>query len=63
MLSRRLGVLRQDSRDKERVPLDAACEKVIDDEDMNEVNVPDTGHRRCGSRTACLMSECERDRE
>ena len=56
-MSGSLGVLRQDGRDEEQIPLDAACEKVIDDEDMYKVDVSDARYRRSGSRTASLRSE------
>lgn len=57
-----LGVLRQNGRDEEQIPLDAACEKVIDDEDVHEVNVSDARCGRSRSRTASLRSETELER-
>jgi hypothetical protein len=40
-----LSALRQDSGDEERVPLYAACEEVIDDEDVDKMNVTDARAR------------------
>lgn len=42
--------------------MDAACEKVIDDEDVHKVNVSDARCRRSGSRTPGLRSETTSER-